>query len=28
MFGLPGDFNLGFLDLIEDHHSIDWVGNW
>ncbi|KXN93339.1 Pyruvate decarboxylase [Leucoagaricus sp. SymC.cos] len=27
IFGLPGDFNLGFLDLIEDHPDIDWVGN-
>ncbi|KAG7439324.1 pyruvate decarboxylase, partial [Guyanagaster necrorhizus] len=27
MFGLPGDFNLGFLDLVEDHPIIDWVGN-
>jgi len=27
MFGLPGDFNLGFLDLVEDHPTIDWVGN-
>ncbi|KAF8809567.1 pyruvate decarboxylase [Phlegmacium glaucopus] len=27
MFGLPGDFNLGFLDLVEDHPDIDWVGN-
>ncbi|KAF8964240.1 pyruvate decarboxylase THI3 [Flammula alnicola] len=27
MFGLPGDFNLGFLDLVEDHPQIDWVGN-
>ncbi|KAF8523212.1 pyruvate decarboxylase [Gautieria morchelliformis] len=27
MFGVPGDFNLGFLDLIEDHKTIDWVGN-
>ncbi|KZT42636.1 pyruvate decarboxylase [Sistotremastrum suecicum HHB10207 ss-3] len=27
MFGLPGDFNLGFLDLVEDHESIEWVGN-
>ncbi|KAK7048297.1 pyruvate decarboxylase [Favolaschia claudopus] len=27
MFGVPGDFNLGFLDLVEDHPSIDWVGN-
>ncbi|KAJ7178207.1 thiamine diphosphate-binding protein [Mycena filopes] len=27
MFGVPGDFNLGFLDLVEDHRAIDWVGN-
>ncbi|KAJ7474831.1 pyruvate decarboxylase [Mycena latifolia] len=27
MFGVPGDFNLGFLDLVEDHPSIDWVRN-
>ncbi|KAF9527537.1 pyruvate decarboxylase THI3 [Crepidotus variabilis] len=27
MFGLPGDFNLAFLDLVEDHPKIDWVGN-
>ncbi|KAF5360435.1 hypothetical protein D9756_004751 [Leucocoprinus leucothites] len=27
MFGLPGDFNLGFLDLIEEHPDIDWVGD-
>ncbi|KAF7291579.1 Pyruvate decarboxylase [Mycena chlorophos] len=27
MFGVPGDFNLGFLDLVEDHATIDWVGN-
>ncbi|KAG5727919.1 putative pyruvate decarboxylase C13A11.06 [Termitomyces sp. T112] len=27
MFGVPGDFNLGFLDLVEDHPTIDWVGN-
>ncbi|KAF8908910.1 thiamine diphosphate-binding protein [Gymnopilus junonius] len=27
MFGVPGDFNLGFLDLVEDHPRIDWVGN-
>ncbi|KAF9013475.1 pyruvate decarboxylase THI3 [Cyathus striatus] len=27
MFGLPGDFNLGFLDLVEDHPTIEWVGN-
>ncbi|KAG6861625.1 hypothetical protein C0995_014064 [Termitomyces sp. Mi166 len=27
MFGVPGDFNLGFLDLVEDHPTINWVGN-
>lgn len=27
MFGVPGDFNLGFLDLVEDHPTISWVGN-
>ncbi|PPR06780.1 hypothetical protein CVT24_011280 [Panaeolus cyanescens] len=27
MFGLPGDFNLGFLDYVEDHPKINWVGN-
>ncbi|KAJ2935191.1 hypothetical protein H1R20_g1938, partial [Candolleomyces eurysporus] len=27
MFGVPGDFNLAFLDLVEDHPSIEWVGN-
>ncbi|KAF8650164.1 hypothetical protein AX16_005398 [Volvariella volvacea WC 439] len=27
MFGVPGDFNLGFLDLIEDFPSIEWVGS-
>ncbi|KAJ6496365.1 thiamine diphosphate-binding protein [Mycena sanguinolenta] len=27
MFGVPGDFNLGFLDFVEDHPTIDWVGN-
>lgn len=27
MFGVPGDFNLGFLDLVEDHPKIDWIGN-
>ncbi|KAJ3738731.1 pyruvate decarboxylase [Lentinula detonsa] len=26
-FGVPGDFNLGFLDLIDDYTGIDWVGN-
>ncbi|RDB18060.1 putative pyruvate decarboxylase C13A11.06 [Hypsizygus marmoreus] len=27
VFGVPGDFNLGFLDLIEDHPTLNWVGN-
>ncbi|CCM04944.1 uncharacterized protein FIBRA_07141 [Fibroporia radiculosa] len=27
MFGVPGDFNLGFLDFVEDHSKIEWVGN-
>ncbi|KAJ7095933.1 pyruvate decarboxylase [Mycena belliarum] len=27
MFGVPGDFNLGFLDFVEDHPTIEWVGN-
>ncbi|KAJ8463445.1 hypothetical protein ONZ45_g17579 [Pleurotus djamor] len=27
MFGVPGDFNLGFLDLVDDHPSINWIGN-
>ncbi|KAL4251922.1 Pyruvate decarboxylase [Abortiporus biennis] len=27
MFGLPGDFNLGFLDYVEDSDAIEWVGN-
>ncbi|KAJ3846890.1 pyruvate decarboxylase [Lentinula lateritia] len=26
-FGVPGDFNLGFLDLIDDYPGIEWVGN-
>lgn len=25
--GVPGDFNLGFLDLVEDHKEVEWVGN-
>lgn len=28
MFGVPGDFNLGFLDYVEDHPKIEWAGNW
>ncbi|KIY74163.1 pyruvate decarboxylase [Cylindrobasidium torrendii FP15055 ss-10] len=27
MFGVPGDFNLGFLDLVEDDPVLDWAGN-
>jgi len=27
IFGVPGDFNLGFLDFIEDHPKLEWVGN-
>ncbi|GAA6000098.1 alpha-keto acid decarboxylase family protein [Rhodotorula paludigena] len=26
LFGVPGDFNLTFLDLVEDHKNVDWVG--
>lgn len=26
MFGVPGDFNLTFLDLVESNPNIDWVG--
>ena len=25
--GVPGDYNMGFLDLIEDHPKLQWVGN-
>lgn len=25
--GVPGDYNMGFLDLIEDHKNLNWVGN-
>ncbi|TKY89645.1 hypothetical protein EX895_001430 [Sporisorium graminicola] len=25
--GVPGDFNMGFLDLIEDHPDLKWIGN-
>ncbi|KAF9073846.1 pyruvate decarboxylase [Rhodocollybia butyracea] len=27
LFGVPGDFNLAFLDLVEDYPGIEWVGN-
>ncbi|KAG7530933.1 hypothetical protein FFLO_04711 [Filobasidium floriforme] len=26
VFGVPGDFNLGFLDYIEEDPQIEWVG--
>lgn len=25
--GVPGDYNMGFLDLIEDNAKLQWVGN-
>ncbi|MDO4535412.1 MAG: thiamine pyrophosphate-binding protein [Clostridium perfringens] len=27
MFGVPGDYNLGFLDYVEDSKDIEWVGS-
>ncbi|UZJ56763.1 hypothetical protein CBS101457_006083 [Exobasidium rhododendri] len=27
IFGVPGDYNMGFLDLIEDHKDLHWAGN-
>ncbi|BGP57327.1 hypothetical protein JCM8202_002704 [Rhodotorula sphaerocarpa] len=27
LFGVPGDFNLTFLDLVEEHKDVQWVGN-
>ncbi|KAF8758973.1 hypothetical protein RHS01_02837 [Rhizoctonia solani] len=27
IFGVPGDFNLEFLDYIEDDDTLQWVGN-
>ncbi|SCV71113.1 BQ2448_2701 [Microbotryum intermedium] len=24
--GVPGDFNLAFLDLVEDHTKLEWIG--
>jgi alpha-keto-acid decarboxylase len=27
IFGVPGDFNLAFLDEIEAHPDVQWVGN-
>ncbi|WP_297633774.1 alpha-keto acid decarboxylase family protein [uncultured Clostridium sp.] len=27
IFGVPGDYNLSFLDQIDDAEGIDWIGN-
>lgn len=27
IFGVPGDYNLGFLDLISSSKQVEWVGN-
>uniref|UniRef100_UPI000CF0417D alpha-keto acid decarboxylase family protein n=1 Tax=Helicobacter heilmannii TaxID=35817 RepID=UPI000CF0417D len=27
VFGVPGDYNLSFLDMIEDDPNLEWVGN-
>lgn len=27
MFGVPGDYNLAFLDEVIDHEKMEWVGN-
>ncbi|KAJ8296115.1 putative pyruvate decarboxylase C3G9.11c [Rhodotorula toruloides] len=27
LFGVPGDFNLTFLDLVEEHPEVQWIGN-
>ncbi len=27
MFGVPGDYNLSFLDEVIDHKEIEWIGN-
>jgi indolepyruvate decarboxylase len=27
VFGVPGDYNLGLLDVIEAHPDLEWVGN-
>ncbi|MCH9631468.1 MAG: Indole-3-pyruvate decarboxylase [Chlamydiia bacterium] len=26
IFGVPGDYNLGFLDLVDDDKNLDWMG--
>ena len=27
VFGVPGDYNLGFLDDVLEHEKLEWVGN-
>ncbi|WP_457826615.1 thiamine pyrophosphate-binding protein, partial [Staphylococcus aureus] len=27
IFGVPGDFNLAFLDEIIAHPTLNWIGN-
>ncbi|POC79722.1 hypothetical protein CRN61_08995, partial [Vibrio vulnificus] len=27
IFGVPGDFNLAFLDDIISHDQVEWIGN-
>lgn len=27
IFGVPGDFNLTFLDTITEHPAVEWIGN-
>lgn len=27
VFGVPGDYNLAFLDVVDDHENLRWVGN-
>ncbi len=27
LFGVPGDFNLNFLDYVIEHNEIEWIGN-
>ncbi|RIN46316.1 alpha-keto acid decarboxylase family protein, partial [Staphylococcus simulans] len=27
IFGVPGDFNLTFLDDVIDHEHVSWIGN-
>lgn len=27
IFGVPGDYNLSFVDMLENHKNINWIGN-